>query len=55
MVKAPRICRPHALARDLTTGQNGIDALTRFGKRFVPRWTHYSEAREAHDRKIGSP
>jgi hypothetical protein len=55
MVEAPRICRQHALARDPTTGQNGVDALTRFGKRFVPRWTHYSEAREAHDRKIGSP
>jgi hypothetical protein len=47
--------RPCTLTHNLTTGQNGVDTLTRFGKRFAPRRTHYSEAGEPHDRKIGSP
>ena len=55
MVDAPGISWSHAFTHELATGQNRVDTLTRFGKRFIPHWMHYPEACEPHDREIGSP
>lgn len=52
---APRVRWPRMVTRDLTIGQHDVDTLTRFGKRFAPCWTHYSETSEPQDREIGSP